>query len=134
RVARPMRKLVLPDGTERFAEDDAMEPWARATRVPWLRLERHGGNMLHVLEGPDGEPRYLRAWFVSVAERIAPPAGVAGDEPWVHIDLSEQTLVVYRGAEPIYATLVSTGLEGHDTPVGEFTVRRKFVSDTMANL
>jgi lipoprotein-anchoring transpeptidase ErfK/SrfK len=29
---------------------------------------------------------------------------------------------------------VSTGLDGHNTPVGEFTIRRKFVSDTMANL
>ena len=134
RAARPMRKLVLPDGTERFADDDTMEAWERAARVPWLRRERHGTSMLHVLEGPDGEPRYLRAWFVSVAERIDRPGGVADDEPWVHVDRSEQTLVVYRGSDPIYATLVSSGIEGHDTPIGEFTIRRKFVSDTMATL
>lgn len=134
RASRPLRKVVRADGTERFADDDTMEAWERLARVPWLRRERHGNHVLHVLEGPDGEPRYLRAWFVSVAERIDPPSGVADDEPWVHIDLSEQTLVVYRGAEPIYATLVSTGIEGHETRVGEFNVRRKFVSDTMANL
>ncbi|HEY8431443.1 MAG TPA: L,D-transpeptidase [Sandaracinaceae bacterium] len=134
RAARPMRRVVAPDGTERFVDDDGMEPWERLARVPWLRRERHGAHVYHVLEGPDGEPRYVRAWFVGVAERIDPPRGVEDDEPWVHVDVSEQTLVVYRGATPIYATLVSTGLAGHDTPIGEFTIRRKFVSDTMANL
>lgn len=134
RAARPLRRVVAEDGTERFVDDDAMEPWERLSRVPWLRRERHGAHVYHVLEGPDGEPRYVRAWFVSVAERVDPPRGVRDDEPWVHVDVGEQTLVVYRGRTPIYATLVSSGLEGHDTPLGEFTIRRKFVSDTMANL
>jgi hypothetical protein len=134
RAARPLRRRTLGDGSERFVEDDAMEAWERQARVPWLRRERRGAESYHVLEGPDDEPRYLRAWFVSVAERRDPPRGVRADEPWVHVDLSEQTLVVYRGTEPVYATLVSSGLDGHDTPVGEFTIRRKFVSDTMANL
>ena len=52
----------------------------------------------------------------------------------MHVDLGRETLVVYRGERPIYATLVSTGVEGHDTPEGEFTIRRKLISDTMANL
>lgn len=134
RGARPLRKVVRADGSERFVEDEEMDAWPRLTRVSWRGRERHGTHVMHVLDGPDGEPRYLRAWFVSVAERIDPPSNVAPDEPWIHIDLSEQTLVLYRGAEPIYATLVSTGRDGHETRVGEFTVRRKFVSDTMANL
>jgi lipoprotein-anchoring transpeptidase ErfK/SrfK len=31
-------------------------------------------------------------------------------------------------------TLASTGLDGFETPVGVFTIRRKLISDTMANL
>src|SRR5688572_33286685 len=69
---------------------------------------------------------------VAVAERIEPPRGIAEAEPWVHVDISSQTLVLYRGREPAYATLVSTGLEGHDTPIGEFTIRRKHVAETMS--
>ncbi len=134
RASRPLRRVVSDDGTERFVDDDEMEAWERQAIVPWLRRERHGTHIYHVLEGPDGEPRFLRAWFVSVAERMDPPEGVGDDEPWVHVDVGEQTLVIYRGATPIYATLVSSGLEGHDTPIGEFTIRRKFISDTMANL
>lgn len=134
RAARPKVRVVQSDGTERFVDDDENEPWERQARVPWLRRERHGSHVYHVLEGPDGEPRYLRRWFIGVAERIDPPGGVGDDEPWVHIDLSEQTLVLYRGDTPFYATLISSGIEGHETRPGEFTVRRKFVSDTMANI
>lgn len=130
RVARPMIRRLRADGTIDFADDEAVEPYQRQQVLPWLRRERHGAQQMHVLEGD----RFLRAWFASVAERRDPPAGIASDEPWVHVDLGEQTLVVYRGPTPIYATLVSTGLEGHDTPAGEYTIRRKFVSDTMANL
>jgi hypothetical protein len=132
RAARPLRRVVQADGAARFVEGD--ETYERQSRVRWLRRERHGTHDYHVLEGPDGELRYLRAWFVSVAERIDPPNRLEQDEPWVHVDRGEQTLVVYRGTTPIYATLVSSGLDGHDTPIGEFIIRRKHVSDTMANL
>ncbi|MEQ8457752.1 MAG: L,D-transpeptidase [Sandaracinaceae bacterium] len=134
RTARPLRRVEREDGTTRFTDDESMEAWERQARLPWLRRERIGDRVYHVLEGPDGEPRYLRAWFAGVAERIDPPRGVAAGEPWVHVDIGEQTLVLYRGNQPIYATLVSSGLDGHDTPRGEFRIRRKFVSDTMANL
>ena len=50
------------------------------------------------------------------------------------LDLSAQTLVVYRGETPAYATLVSTGLPDHATPTGVFPIRRKYVAATMANI
>ncbi|MGF1466347.1 MAG: L,D-transpeptidase, partial [Sandaracinaceae bacterium] len=130
RAARPMERIVRADGTERFRELQDAEPYERQARVPWLRRDRFGSRVMHVLEGE----RYLRAWFVTVAERIDPPSGVAADEPWVHVDLGEQTLVLYRGPTPVYATLVSTGVDEHDTPTGEYRIRRKLVSDTMADL
>jgi len=134
RTSRPMYRRQRWDDAWVFHYDDDYEPYERQDRLPWLRRDNIDGDVYHVIEMPDGEERYLRAWFAGVAERIDPPRGAADDEPWVHVDLSEQTLVLYRGASPIYATLVSSGLEGHDTPRGEFTIRRKFVSDTMANL
>jgi lipoprotein-anchoring transpeptidase ErfK/SrfK len=134
REARPMRRIVEEDGDERFVEDETIQPYPRLGRVPWVRRERHGANIYHVLDGPDDEPRYLRAWFVNVAERRPIPLNLAPDEPWIHVDVSEQTLVLYRHSTPIYATVVSSGLEGTDTPVGRYRVNRKFISSTMDNL
>lgn len=132
RAARPLVREVRGDAS-RITEDETLEPFERLARVPWVRRERIGDQVYHVVTGANGEERLLREWYLAVAERRDPPAGIDDDEPWVHVDLSSQTLVVYRGATPIYATLVSSGVEGHDTPIGEFTIRRKLISDTMAD-
>ncbi|MBX3275383.1 MAG: L,D-transpeptidase [Sandaracinaceae bacterium] len=134
RASRPMRRVVHPDDTVHIRPIPDARGWERLEVVPWLRRENVGGRDYHVLDLGGGEEGYVRRWFVSVAERIEPPAGVREDEPWVHVDVSEQTLVLYRGPTPRYATLVSTGVDGHDTPRGEFRIHRKYVSDTMANL
>jgi hypothetical protein len=132
RAARPLVRQVRGDAS-RITDDETLEPFERLARVPWLRRERIGDQVYHVITAANGEERYLREWYLAVAERRDPPAGIDDDEPWVHVDLSSQTLVVYRGPTPIYATIISSGVEGHDTPVGEFTIRRKMISDTMAD-
>ncbi|MEO0326933.1 MAG: L,D-transpeptidase, partial [Myxococcota bacterium] len=71
---------------------------------------------------------------VRVATPQARPEGVAADERWVHVSLAEQTLVAYEGDRPVYATSVSTGREGFETPVGTFRVQSKHVSTTMDDL
>ncbi|MGE0784532.1 MAG: L,D-transpeptidase [Sandaracinaceae bacterium] len=134
RTAVPLMRIVRSDGTDRFYPDPDAPTYERHTVVPWTRRARFGTRAYHVLTLENGEERYLRDWFVSVAEPVERPRSVRGEATWVHVDVSEQTAVLYRGDRPIYATLISSGLEGHDTPRGEFRIRRKFVSDTMANL
>jgi hypothetical protein len=68
---------------------------------------------------------------VRVARAIQRPKGVTRSEKWIHIDLSEQTLVAYAGDKPVFATLVSSGKAGHDTPDGLFQVRRAFLTKVM---
>lgn len=133
RAARPM--ILSEDGGEiRWTDDEATEPIERQTLLTaWRERRNIGGRVYHVLE-TEGGTRYLRSWFAAVAEAIDRPDGVADDEPWVHVDLSEQTLVLYRGDAPLFATLVSTGVEGHETPTGVFEIRRKHITDTMSNL
>lgn len=75
--------------------------------------------------------------------RIEPPKRLPlwakGTRTWVSVSLSKQTLLAYVGAEPVYATLVSTGAgvaadagaESRATPVGEFLVHTKHVTATM---
>jgi lipoprotein-anchoring transpeptidase ErfK/SrfK len=131
---RPAHPMIVreADGVQRVLDDDAIEPFERLSVVPWLRRQRVGDQSYHVVTTESGE-RYVREWFLTVAERRDAPAGIGADEPWVHVDLSSQTLVLYRGTAPVYATMVSSGLEGHETPEGEFRIRRKLVSDTMSD-
>ena len=130
RASRPMRAITLADGQRRFADDETVPALERLAIVPWLRRERVEDRVLHVLT--DGH--YVRDWFLAVAEPIPPPEGVTAEEPWVHVDVGEQTLVLYRGPTPIYATLVSSGIVGHDTPVGLFSIRSKHIAETMSNI
>ncbi|HMA95585.1 MAG TPA: L,D-transpeptidase family protein [Polyangiaceae bacterium] len=57
---------------------------------------------------------------------------------WIDISLLQQTLVLYEGNRPVYATLVSTGRDGLgepgktlSTPQGVFRVYQKHVTTTM---
>lgn len=63
-----------------------------------------------------------------------PPEVTGADETWIDIDVDSQTLVVYRGVRPFFATLVSTGRHGHDTPTGTFRIWVKLAEDGMDDL
>lgn len=64
----------------------------------------------------------------------APPGEVRGDERWIDIELSTQTLVAYEGERPVFATLISSGRPSHPTPTGTFRVWVKLAEDTMDDL
>ncbi len=65
---------------------------------------------------------------------IAPrtwPKAAENNEKWIEVSLSQQTLVLWEGKRPVYATLVSTGREEYPTIVGEFRISNKHVTATM---
>lgn len=66
-----------------------------------------------------------------VAVTVPRPRQVAAQDKWIHVDLSEQTLVAYEGDRPVYATLVSSGKPPKRSPVGLFHIKRKAISATM---
>jgi lipoprotein-anchoring transpeptidase ErfK/SrfK len=73
----------------------------------------------------------------SVLARFRPaprPEGTADDALWIDVDLREQTLALVRGDTPVFVTLISSGVEGHGTPVGTFTIYDKLVSNDMKSL
>lgn len=79
----------------------------------------------------DGEGRLLRAYAVGKAYKLKRPPGVGADEHWIHVDLSEQTLVAYIGDVPVFATLVSTGKTPGLTPVGVHRIQIKHIATSM---
>jgi hypothetical protein len=68
---------------------------------------------------------------VRVARKSKRPYYVSSRTRWIHVDLSEQTLVAYLGTRPLLATLVSSGKKGRGTPPGHHRVEWKHVSVTM---
>lgn len=65
-----------------------------------------------------------------------PPDGIATDQLWLDVDIVQQTLVVYQGATPIYATLISSALQrkGFETPPGLYRIYDKVLHNDMASL
>jgi hypothetical protein len=131
RTGIPQRATSLPDGSTKFVDAADRAPIERLALVPsWKKWTRIGGKLVHELA--DGT--YMLDWYLAVAERIPRPKEVGPKEPWVHVDEGEQTLVLYLGDEPRYATLVSSGVTDHKTPLGGFRIQRKYVSDTMSDI
>lgn len=75
--------------------------------------------------------RIVREDALRLARRVARPEQVGDRERWIHVDLDQQVLVAYEGDQPMFATLVSTGREGFETPVGTYRIQSKHVSTTM---
>ncbi|HEX9622189.1 MAG TPA: L,D-transpeptidase [Polyangiaceae bacterium] len=66
------------------------------------------------------------------------PKAAEKGEKWIDISVSQQTLVLYEGRRPWYATLVSSGRdrfgdpkESYATPLGEFRLQSKHIAAAM---
>lgn len=110
-------------------------PWAPSTGRFLQRYERV--NIFAEAVDDEGWKWYMigpNQWveqrFVAKAQRVERPEGVSGR--WVAVDLYEQTLVAYEDDTPVFATLISSGLEYHETPQGVFTVWARLPRDGMS--
>jgi hypothetical protein len=82
---------------------------------------------------------YLRSRDLKVAPAPSKlPWFAKGQVRWIDISILSQTLVLYEGSKPVYATLVSTGRDGLgdpnktlSTPTGTFKIYQKHVTTTM---
>jgi hypothetical protein len=59
------------------------------------------------------------------------PDGVGPDEPWIDVVLGPQILTMYRGDDPVYFTVVSTGTREKRTPEGTFRILEKHATRDM---
>ncbi len=73
-------------------------------------------------------------WKVRVAWLRKRPREVPADATWVHLDIEQQAMVVYRGDTPLRATLISTGKKGRhtETETGSFRALSKVRLSNMA--
>ncbi len=106
----------------------------RFERIEVQAIEKRGATE-YVQAGPD---RWLRASDVRRPHLVPPPGEVRPGERWVDVELASQTLVLYEGEKPVFATLVSTGKGAQGTatatPRGVHRIWVKLRSSTMDNL
>ena len=116
------------------------EPAAGARVV--ARRERLALVSLVSTDGPEGFYQTRAGWMsetdLAVPAAATRPAQVGPREIWLDIHLRSQTLVVYAGDRPTFATLVSGGVgapgSAFATPVGTHHIVGKRLTMPMSNL
>lgn len=63
-----------------------------------------------------------------------PLPGIGADETWIDVELSQQTLTLMRGQEPVFVTLISSGAGDNPTPRGIFRIWHKQALGDMRSL
>lgn len=87
------------------------------------------GDQVWYLINPD---QWVNQIYVGKVTPSAPPPGVGAGGAWIDVNLFEQTLAAYVGDRMVYATLISSGLPGWDTPPGLFQVWHKAETGKMS--
>lgn len=114
-------------GTEEAAARCAQAPRQRRYQ---LLESRNANGIFYRLEGG----RWVSALHVARMDRLERiPRDVRPGERWIHVDLRNQTASLYEGDRMVFATLVSSGDTGHETPTGTFRLQSKHISTTMDN-
>ncbi len=74
---------------------------------------------------------WVPAYSCTRTEPGNPPSGLGEHEKWIDVNLKRQTLVAFEGTTPVFATLISSGRNEHETPPGNFRIREKHIAATM---
>jgi len=78
-----------------------------------------------------GLDQWVKQTQIAMVQPIARPSEV-DTERWISVDLYEQVLIAYEGTQPVYATLVSSGLQDWPTNEGLFHVYVRYPRTVMA--
>lgn len=132
---RDKTTYTLIKGTD---EARPAEPVPRRAIVPLSGKARIKGGARYYQTLKD-KTRWLRAHDLSiVANPPKWPKYAERGEKWIDISIRQQTLVLYEGKRPWYATMVSTGRDRFGdpknslaTPMGEFELQSKHIAAAM---
>jgi hypothetical protein len=121
----------------------ALERWSEPRAVLQLsgRTVEVAGTRFVETQQNDWLP--LRYLYLAESEKSPRSLESSSERRWIHFRISQGTLVTYEGETPIFATLASPGIGGvpapgvdplstRTTPVGQFRIQFKHVSDDMS--
>jgi lipoprotein-anchoring transpeptidase ErfK/SrfK len=114
-------------------------------RLTGAGVAHEGRRYLETLEhDAEGAQLFVGEQDATVVEAAtAMPTGVKPDQKWIHVSITQGTLVAYEGLTPVYATLVSPGrggipvpgrdnVEDSTTPIGTYNITFKDRAVTMS--
>ncbi|HSN98974.1 MAG TPA: L,D-transpeptidase [Candidatus Nanopelagicales bacterium] len=140
--ARPRYRLGEGERIEAAGGEFALRTFVRLTGK---RVEHGGRAFLETREqDAGGAALYIAEDDATVVEaREKLPSGVGETQKWIHVRITQGTLVAYEGRTPVFATLMSPGaggvsIPGRDpvkdstTPRGTFYVTFKDRAATMS--
>jgi hypothetical protein len=82
-----------------------------------------------------GPNQWLKQTFVAKVQPAPHPPDMDGNPisgRWMAADLYEQTLIAYEDDKPVFATLISTGLDGTETEEGLYPIWARVATDPMS--
>jgi LysM repeat protein len=123
-ILRAVQPLLTPGGAV-----NPKAPWYGRYELVQIFATENLGDEVWYLIGPH---QWINQIYVGKVTPTPRPADVPPDAAWIDVDLFEQTLAAYVGDQMIYATLVSSGLPGWDTPPGLFQVWLKVKAGKMS--
>ncbi len=72
-----------------------------------------------------GDNEWIKSYDVGTVKPISRAQTISPTDHWIEVNLFEQSLAAYEGDRMVYATLVSSGMPGWDTPSGLFHIQSK---------
>ena len=135
--------FVTRRGARAYSETPGRSKWKKGDELTYRSVIALTGRdrmypTVRYLETTDG--RWLDIADVAYVEKPEklPSEFDATATKWLDVSIWHQTMVAYEGATPVYATLVSTGIDGMDDPRttkstvrGAFRIDSKHVTATM---
>jgi hypothetical protein len=126
-----------------YEASDKTSRWAETDEAPYRSAVNLTGKVkrfptVRYAETTDG--RWLGVKDIAYVDRPSEPPREFeyAKTKWVDVSIWQQTLVAYEGERPVYATLVSTGIDGMGDPKttkstlrGAFRIDSKHVTATM---
>jgi lipoprotein-anchoring transpeptidase ErfK/SrfK len=136
---KPARRYREVGGRMAAVEGDPGLPLQAHVELGEGAKVRDGVTFFPVKNGSSEVTDWVSSNEVTKVDARPRPKEVAADEAWIDVSIAAQSLVLYRGDTPVFATLISSGVDvGGDpettraTPTGFFHIASKHISYRMA--
>lgn len=83
-----------------------------------------------------GDNQFIYARNVGRNAPVEPPPVPAGAPTWgkwIDVNLTQQLMVAYEGTTPVRVAVTTTGMAGHETPVGWWATNYRVANETMTS-
>jgi len=106
-------------------------------RVKVLAIKKADNSVWYQVDGGRYPGAYVEAKFVSPIPQPAPdqkavmPKNVKPGDYWINLNIGQEVLTLFKGADPVLATYVSTGMKGSATIQGVFNIQYKYAATRM---